>query len=85
MGLADGQGSALARITSSPAGTFALKVTQHSLIAGSALHAQQRRLRRGLRSDNRLNLRTFSTGLIFNLHVSFITGYFFRLSIFQIT
>jgi len=85
MGLADGQGPAFAGITSSSAGTFALKVTQHSLIAGSALHAQQRRLRRGLPSDNRLNLRTFSTGLIFNLHVSFITGYFFRFSIFQIT
>jgi hypothetical protein len=85
MDLPDGQRSALAGITSSPAGTFALKVTQHSLVAGKALHAQQRRLRRGLRSDNRLNLRTFSTGLIFNLHVSFITGYFFRFSIFQIT
>ena len=78
MDLPDGQGPAFAGITSSPAGTFALQVTQHSLVAGKALHAQQRRLRRGLRSDNRLNLRTFSTGLIFNLHVSFITGYFFR-------
>jgi hypothetical protein len=85
MGLADGQGPAFAGITSSSAGTFALKVTQHSLIAGRALHAQQRRLWRGLRCNNRLNLRTFSTGLIFNLHVSFITGYFFRFSIFQIT
>jgi hypothetical protein len=65
MGLPDRQRSALAGITSSPAGTFALKVTQHSLVAGKALHAQQRRLRRGLRRDvrRRFVLRAFRCGL----------------------
>jgi hypothetical protein len=70
VGWTDWQAMALAGITSPAAGTFALKVTQHSLIADKALHAQQGRLRRGLRSDNRRNLRIFSTGLIFSLHVS---------------
>lgn len=84
MGLADGQGPALAGITSSPAGTFALQVTQNSLIAGKALHAQQRRLWRGLRRDNRRDLRIFGTGLIFSLHVS-CHGDFFRFSICLVT
>src|SRR5437763_17176436 len=67
----DRQGAALTSVTSSAAGTFALKVTQHSLIAGKALHAQQRRLWRGMRSDirRRLALWSFCCGLFPALHL----------------
>jgi hypothetical protein len=65
VGSADLQAVALAGITSASAGTLALKVTQHSLVAGRALDAQKRRLRRGLRSDlrRRFVLRAFRCGL----------------------
>jgi hypothetical protein len=65
VGSANRQAVALAGITSASAGTFALKVTQRSLIADKALHAQQRRLRSGLRQlgMRRFVLRAFRCGL----------------------